>query len=125
MKQIFTSRRANIPKYPYSQSVIYGDLIFVSAQPPVNPETGDIDGENITQQTQRVLTNISNLLADAGTSIDSVVKVTAILKDRSLFAEFNSAYSKFFATEPPARTTLYSDTGASLVLLDVIAGING
>lgn len=124
MKQTFTSKRANIPKYPYSQAVIYGDLIFISAQPPVDPETGKIDGDNVADQTRRVLTNISNLLADAGTSIQTALKVTAILKDRSLFADFNDAYTEFFPHNPPARTTLYSDTGASLVLIDMTAGMN-
>lgn len=122
-KKIFTSMRANIPKFPYSQSVIYGDLIFISSQPPVNPESGELVCGDIGMQTRRILNNISNLLTDAGTSLCEALKVTAILKDRSLFGEFNLAYNEFFDENPPARTTIYSDTGSSLVLLDMIAGM--
>ena len=122
-KRVFTSPRGNIPKFPYSQAVIYGDLIFISAQPPVNPETDQVEGKDVKAQTRCILTNIANILEDAGSSIDNVLKVTVILKDRSLFADFNAAYAEFFPHRPPARTPVFSDTGNYLVLLDVIAGL--
>lgn len=122
-KRPFTSKRGNIPKFPYSQAIIYGDLIFISAQPPVHPDTDQIDGADIKIQTRRILTNIAGILEDAGTSIDNVLKVTAIIKDRSLFADFNAAYAEFFPENPPARTPIFSDTGNYLVLIDVIAGM--
>jgi 2-iminobutanoate/2-iminopropanoate deaminase len=122
-KRVFTSQRGNIPKFPYSQAVIYGDLIFISAQPPVDPKTDLIDGEDVQTQTRRILTNIAGILEDAGSSLDNVLKVTVILKDRSLFADFNAAYAEFFPHRPPARTPVFSDTGNFLVLLDVIAGL--
>lgn len=122
-KRPFTSKRGNIPKFPYSQAIIYGDLIFISAQPPVHPDTDQIDGADIKTQTRRILTNIAGILEDAGTSIDNVLKVTAIIKDRSLFADFNAAYAEFFPKNPPARTPVFSDTGNYLVLIDVIAGM--
>ncbi|MDP6037261.1 MAG: Rid family hydrolase, partial [Candidatus Latescibacteria bacterium] len=102
-KQPFTSKRANIPKFPYSQAMIYGDLIFISAQPPVDPETDEIDGDDVKTQTRRILTNIAGILEEAGTSLDNTLKVTAILKDRSLFADFNEAYAEFFPENPPTR----------------------
>ncbi len=122
-KQSFTSKRGNIPKFPYSQAVIYGDLIFISAQPPLDPETDEIDGDDVKTQTRRILTNISGILEDAGTSLDNTLKVTAILKDRALFSDFNEAYAEFFPENPPARTPVFCDTGEHLVLLDVIAGM--
>lgn len=122
-KRPFTSKKANNPKFPYSQAMIYGDLIFISAQPPVNPETDEIAGDDIKTQTRQVLTNIAGILEDAGTSIDNALKITVILKDRSLFADFNEAYAEFFPENPPTRTPIFSDTGANLVLLDVIAGM--
>ena len=122
-KQPFTSKHPNIPKFPYSQAMIYGDLIFISAQPPVDPETDEIDGDDVKTQTRRILTNIAGILEDAGTSIDNTLKVTAILKDRSLFADFNEAYAEFFPENPPTRTPIFCDTGAHLVLLDIIAGM--
>jgi 2-iminobutanoate/2-iminopropanoate deaminase len=122
-KRPFTSRKGNIPKFPYSQAVIFGDLIFISAQPPVNPETDQISGEDVASQTRCILTNIKGILEDAGTSLENVLKVTVILKDRSLFAEFNAAYAAFFPENPPARTPIFSDTGSYLVLMDVVAGM--
>lgn len=122
-KRPFTSSRGPTPKFPYSQAVIYGDLIFISAQAPVNPQTGQLEGGDVKAQTRRILTSVSGILEDAGTSLDNVLKVTAILKDRSLFADFNDAYAEFFRENRPARTTLYSDTGGGLVLIDFIAGM--
>lgn len=122
-KQPFTSKRGNIPKFPYSQAIIYGDLIFISAQPPVDPETDEIVGDDVKTQTRCILTNISGILEDAGTSLDNVLKVTVILQDRSLFPDFNDAYAEFFPENAPTRTPIFGDTGAHLVLLDVIAGM--
>ena len=122
-KRPFTSNCGNIPKFPYSQAVIYGDLIFISAQPPVDPETDEIDGDDVKTQTRRILANISGILEDAGTSLDNALKVTAILKDRALFSDFNDAYAEFFPENSPTRTPIFGDTGAYLVLLDVIAGM--
>ncbi|MDA0747466.1 MAG: Rid family hydrolase [bacterium] len=122
-KRPFTSPRGNNPKFPYSQCIIYGDLIFVSAQPPVDPKTDKPVGGDIQNQTRQVLNNVAGILEDAGTSLDNVLKVTAVLKDRSHFAGFNAAYAEFFADNPPARTTLYSDTGTNLVTIDFIAGM--
>jgi 2-iminobutanoate/2-iminopropanoate deaminase len=122
-KRPFTSNRGPIPKFPYSQAVIYGDLIFISAQGPVDPETGERETGDVKAQTRRILTNVSAILEDAGTSLENVVKVTAILKDRSLFADFNEAYGEFFKENRPARTPVFSDTGDSLVSMDVIAGM--
>lgn len=122
-KRPFTSKRGNIPKFPYSQAIIYGDLIFISAQPPVNPETDKIEGTDVKAQTRRILTNISGILEDAGSSLENVIKVTAILKNRSIFADFNAVYAEFFPENPPARTPIYADTGNYFVLLDVIAGL--
>ena len=122
-KRTFTSERGPIPKFPYSQAVIYGDLIFISAQGPIDPQTGERETGDVKAQTRRILTNISAILEDAGTSLDNAVKVTAILKDRSLFADFNEAYGEFFGENRPARTPVFSDTGDSLVTIDVIAGM--
>jgi 2-iminobutanoate/2-iminopropanoate deaminase len=123
-KRTFTSPKGNIPKFPYSQAVIHGDVIYISAQPPVDPATDRPVPGGVAEQTQQILTNVAGILEDAGTSIDNVLKVTAILNDREHFSAFNEAYAGFFQTDPPARTTLYSDTGANLVLMDFIAGMD-
>ena len=123
-KRPFTSSKGNIPKFPYSQAIIYGDLIFISAQPAVDPETGEVDSGDVKAQTRRILTNVSGILEDAGTSLDNVLKVTVFLKDRSLFSDFNDAYAGFFPENPPARSPVFTDTGDYLVTMDFIAGMD-
>ena len=123
-KRIHTSPKGNIPKFPYSQAVIHGDVIYISAQPPVDPAIDQPVPGGVAEQTRQILTNVAGILEDAGTSIDNVLKVIAILKDRSHFGAFNEAYAEVFQTDPPARTTLYSDTGSNLVLMDFIAAMD-
>ena len=122
-KRPFTSQRGPIPKFPYSQAVIYGDLIFISAQIPTNPQTGQAETGDVKAQTRRILTNVAAILEDAGASLANMVKVTVILRDRSLFADFNEAYAEFFKENPPARTPIFADTGDFLVNMDFIAGM--
>ena len=122
-KRPLTSQRGPIPKFPYSQAVIYGDLIFISAQGPSDPKTGQAETGDVKAQTRRILKNVSAILEDAGTSLENVLKVTVLLKDRSLFADFNEAYGEFFTKNQPPRPPIFMDTGASLVSMDFIAGM--
>jgi len=121
-KRPFTSSRGPIPKLPYSQAVIYGDLIFISAQVPTHPQTGEPETGDVQAQTRQILRNVSGILEDAGTSLENMVKVTVILKDRSLFADFNEAYGEFFTENQPARTPVFAETGDFLVMMDFVAG---
>ena len=123
-KKPFASPRGPIPKFPYSQCVIYGDLIFISAQVPVDPATGEAETGDVKAQTRRILDNVTAILEDAGTSIDNVLKVTVILKDRSLFADFNEAYGEVFTENMPTRTPVFGDTGDYLIALDFVAGMS-
>tara|TARA_B100001123_G_scaffold423745_1_gene534267 strand:- start:4517 stop:4906 length:390 start_codon:yes stop_codon:yes gene_type:complete len=122
-KRTFCSNKGNVPKFPYSQAVIYGDLIYISGQPPVDPETQEPISGDVKEQTQQILSNVSGILEDAGTSLENTIKVTALLKDRSLFSDFNEAYAEFFQENPPARTPVFTDTGSNLVCMDFIAGL--
>lgn len=88
---------------PYSQAVVAGDLIFTSGQISLDPETGALEGENITEQTHRVCKNLEAVLNAAGGSMQSVVKTVCFLTDMSDFAAFNGVYSQYF-TEKPARS---------------------
>jgi 2-iminobutanoate/2-iminopropanoate deaminase len=92
---------------PYSQAVISGNMIFVSGQIPLEPETGNlIADKDIKAQTRRVLLNLQGILQAAGASLDQVVRTTVFLKDMGTFADFNSVYSEFFTVDPPARATV-------------------
>ena len=88
---------------PYSQGLTLGNLIFTSGQIPLNPETGVLEGENITEQTHRVCKNLQAVLEAAGGSLQSAVKTVCFLSDMADFAAFNVVYAQYF-TEKPARS---------------------
>ena len=88
---------------PYSQAIIYENLLFTSGQIPIDPETGLIVENDIFKQADRVMNNLKAVLEEAGSSFDKVIKTTCFLKNMSDFANFNEVYSKYF-TSKPARS---------------------
>lgn len=88
---------------PYSQAVQTGSMLFVSGQIPIDPATGEFAGTDIATQTRQSLTNISNILAAAGYSLNDVVKTTVLLADIADFAAMNAVYAEFFTENKPAR----------------------
>jgi 2-iminobutanoate/2-iminopropanoate deaminase len=91
----------------YSQAVVSGNLIFVSGQIPLDPETGNLINEtDIKSQTRRVLLNLQGILKGAGVSLSNVVRTTVFLKNMGDFADFNGVYAEFFNVDPPARATV-------------------
>ena len=115
---------APTPGGPYSQAVAAGDLLFLSGQRPVDPETGEIPA-GVTAQTRAVLRNLAHVLTAGGSAPDLVVKVTVHLADIAFFDEFNAVYSEFFAPPFPARTTVGSSLRGILVEVDAIAVRSG
>lgn len=103
MKNI-TTTNAPAAIGPYSQAIITGNTIFVSGQLPINPETGAFAEGGIKAEARQSLTNIKNILAEAGTGMDSVVKVTVLLADINDFAAVNEVYAEFFSEPYPARS---------------------
>ena len=88
---------------PYSQAVQAGNMLFVSGQIPIDPATGVFAGEDITTQTHQSLSNIKNILAAAGYSMNDVVKTTVLLADIADFAAMNAVYAEYFTENKPAR----------------------
>lgn len=88
---------------PYSQAVLAGNLVFTSGQIPLNPESGLIEGQNITEQTHRVCKNLEAVLAAAGSSLKKTVKTVCFLSNMADFTAFNQVYAQYF-TEKPARS---------------------
>ena len=88
---------------PYSQGIIANGFLFASGQIPINPATGEIEGEEISAQAELVMKNIGELLLAAGTSYENVVKTSCFLADMNDFAAFNAVYEKYF-TGKPARS---------------------
>ncbi len=91
---------------PYSQAIIANGFVFTAGQIPLDPETMQLVDGDVTTQTERVMQNLSAVLAAAGSSFDRVVKTTCFLSDLDNFAAFNAVYGRFFGTNPAPRSTV-------------------
>ena len=99
---VFTSKAAK-PSPTYSQAVKAAGLVFVSGTAPTDPESGQIKGTTIQEQTKQCLTNIAAILEAAGTSMEKIASATVILADENDFAGMNEEWMRWFPTNPPAR----------------------
>jgi len=106
---------------PYSQGLRTCEYIFTSGQLPFDPETGEISGSDIKEQTARVLENIKAVLEAADTTMADVVKVNVYLSDLSDFKEFNEVYAQYFPEPYPVRTTIGCQLLKALIEVDAIA----
>jgi len=106
MKKIITTPHAPAAIGPYSQAIDTGDLIFISGQIPIVPETGKLLDGGISEQTEQVMKNIGAILKAAGLEYSSVVKCTCYLEDIADFKAMNEVYGSYFTSEPPARAAL-------------------
>ena len=106
MKEVIATNQAPAAIGPYSQAIKAGNMLFVSGQIPVDPVTGEVVEATIQAQAARSLTNIQNILAQAGGSMDNVVKTTVFLKNMDDFVEMNRVYKTFFTTDCPARSAV-------------------
>ena len=109
---------------PYSQAILCGGMLYTSGQIALSPENGELVGENIAEQTEQIMKNLSAVLAEAGTSFDNVVKTTCFLADIADFAVFNEVYCKYI-TSAPARScvAVKSLPKGALAEVEVIAKV--
>lgn len=105
-KQIVHTDNAPQPVGTYSQAVKVGNLLLVSGQLPINPDSGELVTGNFKERTRQVLNNLKNIVEAAGTNMNKVVKTNVYLTDLSNFAEVNEVYSEFFPSDPPARAAV-------------------
>lgn len=103
---------------PYSQGIIANGFLFASGQIPIIPESGEIAQGDITVQAQQVMKNVNEILKEAGTDFEKVVKTTCFLADMADFAAFNDVYEKYF-TGKPARGCVAVKTLPKNVLCEV------
>lgn len=124
MKKEINSSKAPGAIGPYSQAIMIGNLIFVSGQLPINAETGTMP-EDIKEQTRQSIENIKAILAEAGATLDNVVKSTVFLADMSLFGPMNEVYGEEFRATYPARCAFAVKElpKQALVEIEVIAAI--
>ncbi len=102
-KEIIHSDNAPKSLAGYSQAVRAGGFVFVAGQGPFDPETSDVIGETIQDQTRQCLKNVEAILEAANCSMDKVVSATFILAEESDFAGMNEEWGKWFVKDPPVR----------------------
>lgn len=106
MKKIISTSDAPAAIGPYSQAVRVGSTIYCAGQIPLDPKSGQIVAGGITEQTQRVMQNITAVLKAEGLAFDHVVKTTIFLIDFADFQTVNEIYGSHFKKDPPARSTV-------------------
>lgn len=104
MKQVIFSEKAPAAVGPYSHAIDCGDLVFLSGQVPLVPETGLIAAGDIVEQTRQMMTNIQAVLESCGLKFENVVKTTVFMTDLKDFTAFNEIYAEYFPSNPPARS---------------------
>lgn len=106
MKKELSTENAPNAIGPYSQGIKAGNIVFVSGQLPIDPQTGDFPGDDIATLTRRSLDNISAVLYVAGMTMRNVVKTTIYLTDMNDFNTVNEVYAGYFDDVAPARSAV-------------------
>ena len=105
-KEIISTKNAPQAIGPYSQAVKTGNLIFISGQIPLNPETGDLVSGSIEDEANQVLNNIKSICDAAGYGFEDIVIITIFLTDLGNFTTVNEVMAKHFVEPYPARATV-------------------
>ena len=121
MKQIITTDKAPSAIGPYSQAVQFGELLFVSGQIPLDPQTGEIVEDDIEVQTRQVMENLKAIIESAGMNLQNVLKCSCFLSSMDNFVKFNSVYDAYFKESLPARETVEVSRLPKDVLVEVSA----
>lgn len=104
-KTIYTEE-APAPIGPYSQAALAGNTLYVSGQICLDPQTGELINENITEETHAVMKNIEAILRAASFTFSNVVKCSIFIRSMEDFGTINEAYGQYFKSNPPARETV-------------------
>lgn len=102
MKAIHTNQ-APAAIGPYSQGIVVNNMFYSSGQIPLTPAGIMVEGD-IVAQTHQVFSNLQAVLAEAGASLNTVVKTTVFIKDMNDFAKLNEVYAEYFSEHKPARS---------------------
>ena len=110
MKEIIATKSAPAAIGPYSQGIQAGSLIITSGQLPIDPATGAATGSfapgGVAEQTHQSPANVQAVLAQAGLTMENVIKTTVFLSDMNNFSAMNEVYATFFPQNPPARSAV-------------------
>jgi 2-iminobutanoate/2-iminopropanoate deaminase len=105
-RTVIYSPGAPKPVGPYSQAIKSGNMLYVSGQLPMIPETGEMISEDIGKATDRVMKNIWSILNTAGMDFSNVIKCSIFVTNLKDFPIINATYEKFFEYDAPARETI-------------------
>lgn len=106
MSTIINTPNAPAPIGPYNQAVMAGDMLFVSGQIALDPQSGELVLMDINAETTKVLENVKAILTEAGLNFNHIVKTSIFLKDMGTFAQVNEIYGSYFTGNYPARETV-------------------
>ena len=124
MSKIIETDKAPKAIGPYSQAVVCGNVVYTSGQIAINPETGNVEAENIEAQTEQVCKNIKELLLASSSGIEKVVKTTCFLKNMEDFATFNAVYEQYFVSKPARSCVAVKELPKNvLVEIDTVAEV--
>lgn len=119
MKEIVKTDKAPRAIGPYSQAVIYDNIVYISGQIALNPETMEIVDGGIESQTKRVMDNLEAILVESKSDFSRVIKCSIFLADMDDFVKVNEIYGSYFKTDPPARETVAVKTLPKNVLVEI------
>ena len=103
IRKVINTQNAPAAIGPYSQAILSGNTLYCSGQIAINPATGDLVLDNITDETTQVMQNISAVLKEAEMDFSHVVKCSIFMKDMNKYAKINNVYAQYFGNKPPAR----------------------
>jgi 2-iminobutanoate/2-iminopropanoate deaminase len=105
-KAIINTENAPSPIGPYNQSVLYGNMLFISGQICIDPVSGELKNKDIQEETHQAMHNLKAILQKAGMTFANVLKTTIFITDMHQFGQVNEIYGKYFESDFPARETV-------------------
>lgn len=106
MKKIIKTDLAPAPIGPYNQAVKAGNTLYISGQIAINPANGELQLDNIQDETKWVMQHLGSILKEAEMDYSNIVKCSIFIKDMGQFAAINEVYAGYFERDPPARETV-------------------
>jgi 2-iminobutanoate/2-iminopropanoate deaminase len=125
MKRIIRPEKGAAPKGPYSPGVVaVGATLYVSAQGPFDPETGEVVGATFEEQAEQVFKNLNVIVEEAGVTLLDVVKLTVFITDWAHFAALNEICLRWFSEPYPARTPVKTELPGALFMADAVVALD-
>ena len=106
MKKIINTQNAPEPIGPYSQAIMIGSTLYTSGQVAINPQTNELEMDDIKSETKLVMENLQAILTEAGMDFSHVIKCSIFISDMDYFTQINEVYGSYFIKDFPARETV-------------------